>query len=501
VIIRLFRGTGMNRQTQHVRRVVLTFLVVLAAASRPARAQYAGGSGTADDPYLIETAEQLNAIGLHADDWDKHFRLTADIDMNDLAGAKVNLITNFKGVFDGNDHTIANLTYLAKDEDGPPGLPYVWGIGLFRAIMGTDALVQNLGLINPDVRPDPTCTKEVRSVGALAGMLAQGWVRNCHVEGGRVVGSSHVGGLVGECSYSAAVWQSWSDTEVSGDSVVGGLIGDCHRPSDIWRCHARARVSGRANIGGLVGGSARESTIEDCFTTGTVTAQLQGGGLAGSVSGSVSHCYSTARVSGNATLGGLAGINWGLIRTSWAGGDVAGVSTVGGLVGLCMIGDGYYVPYFDTTVADSYATGAVRGERVVAGLVAHNYGTVLRCYAAGAVTASKANAVVGGLVAVDQFNPAWDVRSCFWDTTTSGVLVSDGGTGIPTAAMQDPATYTAAGWDFAGEIANGTDDLWKMSEDVPTYPKLAWEEPPAPGPAIPNGVNPGSSAPVGQLDQ
>jgi hypothetical protein len=91
--------------------------VVILAAGLPARAQYAGGTGTAEDPYRIETAGQLNTIGLYPEDWDKHFRLVADVDMNDLTGAKVNLIPRFEGVFDGNDHTIANLTYLVKDED------------------------------------------------------------------------------------------------------------------------------------------------------------------------------------------------------------------------------------------------------------------------------------------------------------------------------------------------------------------------------------------------
>ncbi len=468
----------MDKQTKCVRWAIPTLLILAATAGRPAWARYAGGSGTADDPYQIETAEQLNTLGLYPEDCDKHFRLTADIDMNDLAGAKVNLITAFKGVFDGNDHTIANLTYLANDGDGPPDMPYVWGIGLFRGVMGRDALVENLGLVNPDLQPAPTCTKEVRSVGALVGILMQGWVRNCYVQGGRVVGSSHVGGLVGECTDSAAVWESWSDTEVLGNRGVGGLVGGCQREVDIWLCRAQARVSGSLNIGGLVGGCPLKGKIEDCFTTGTVAAESQAGGLVGFLGGSVSRCYSTARVSGNSTLGGLVGINTGLIRTSRAGGDVVGGSTVGGLVGLCMLGDGFFIPYFDTTVADSYATGAVRGENRVAGLVANNEGTVLRCYAAGAVTISRASGVIGGLVAADKFVPAWDVRDSFWDMTTSGVMVSDGGIGKTTAEMQNPATYLAAGWDFADETANGTEDLWKMTGDQPAYPKLTWEEGP-----------------------
>ena len=57
---------------------------------------------------------------------------------------------------------------------------------------------------------------------------------------------------------------------------------------------------------------------------------------------------------------------------------------------------------------------------------------------------------------------------------------SAGGTGKTTAAMQDLATYLAAGWDFVGETANGTEDLWKMSHEGPSYPKLAWEHVPDP---------------------
>ena len=43
----------------------------------PTHAQYGGGSGEPNDPYLIYTAEQMNEIGLHEYDWDKHFKLMA----------------------------------------------------------------------------------------------------------------------------------------------------------------------------------------------------------------------------------------------------------------------------------------------------------------------------------------------------------------------------------------------------------------------------------------
>jgi hypothetical protein len=469
----------MKGRMKAIGRGLFTAVMVLVTAGLPARGQYAGGSGTAGDPYLIATAAQLNAIGLRPQDSAKHFRLTADIDMNDLAGTNVNLIPTFEGVFDGNNHTIANLIYLVKDEDGPAGSSSVSHIGLFRVISGWDALVTDLGLINPDLRLDPTCTKRISYIGALVGKLSQGWVRNCYVKGGHVQGGDTVGGLVGDCSNDAAVSECWSTAEVSGGLSIGGLIGDATGAS-IWLCHVGARVSAGGNVGGLLGASGQECTIEDCFTTGTVTGS-QAGGLVGFLMGSVWRCYSTASVSAGNSLGGLVGVNHGLIHASWAGGAIAGGTQVGGLVGYNIVGDGIMLPYFDTQVTDSYATGAARGDNTVGGLIAINEGTLLRCYSTGAVTtsgwvpASDPRYTIGGLVAADKSVAKWDILGCFWDTTTSGVSKSAGGTGLPTAEMQSLAAYLAAGWDFVEETANGTEDLWKMSKEGPSYPKLAWE--------------------------
>jgi hypothetical protein len=39
--------------------------------------------------------------------------------------------------------------------------------------------------------------------------------------------------------------------------------------------------------------------------------------------------------------------------------------------------------------------------------------------------------------------------------------------------MQDINTYLDAGWDFVNETANGTQDIWAMSEDINDgYPYL-----------------------------
>ncbi|MHC4324394.1 MAG: right-handed parallel beta-helix repeat-containing protein, partial [Planctomycetota bacterium] len=67
-------------------------------------AKYGGGTGEPNDPYLIYTAGQMNTIGAEPNDWEKHFKLMADIDLKDFGDSSFNLIGSeshpFMGVFD-----------------------------------------------------------------------------------------------------------------------------------------------------------------------------------------------------------------------------------------------------------------------------------------------------------------------------------------------------------------------------------------------------------------
>jgi len=118
-----------------MRTLLLTLTTCLLAL--PVQAKYSGGSGTALDPHQIATAADLIALGETPGDYDKHFLLTADIDLDpNLPGRKVfdkaviapdtdptprmyggheHDGTDFTGVFDGNGHTISHLTIKGKD--------------------------------------------------------------------------------------------------------------------------------------------------------------------------------------------------------------------------------------------------------------------------------------------------------------------------------------------------------------------------------------------------
>lgn len=75
--------------------------------------KYGGGTGEPNDPYLIYTAEHLNALGAEPNDHDKHFKLMAEIDLSGYTydGA---VITSFTGVLDGNGHVISHLTAFGR---------------------------------------------------------------------------------------------------------------------------------------------------------------------------------------------------------------------------------------------------------------------------------------------------------------------------------------------------------------------------------------------------
>jgi hypothetical protein len=131
--------------------------------------------------------------------------------------------------------------------------------------------------------------------------------------------------------------------------------------------------------------------------------------------------------------------------------SVIGQNNVGGLVG--QMG---YNSTLTSSISDCYCTGNVSGTDYVSGLVGVNKSSsITNSYSACNVTATT-NAA--GLVS---FNMNSTIANCFYDSNTSGQ--SDTGKGTPktTAEMKTQSTFT--GWDFAGETANGTTDIWAIS--------------------------------------
>ena len=445
----------MRGKANHVKLLLCVLLLAL-----PAKAKYGGGTGEPNDPYLIYTAEQMNTIGAEPNDWDKHFRLMADIDLSSYTGTDFNIIGTgylpaFTGVFDGDGHTISNFTYTSTDS---------LCIGIFGYIEGPNARIINLGLIDPNVDAGTGA-----AIGPLAGWIDMGTVTNCYAVGGSIAGEAYVGGLVGRSAGTIA--DCYATGSVTGFSFVGGLVGASS--STINNCYSSASVTGyHGNVGGLVGYS-NGGTITNCYSTYSVDGRNEVGGLVGKNSGKVGNCYSYCTVDAEDLVGGLVGSNDGLVMASYSHASVTGWVDVGGLVG--------YNSHVAETI-NCYAKGDVLGQMYVGGLVGNNVtggrggprsGTIRNCYSAAAVSGDEQ---VGGLVGRDGDG---GVSGSFWDIEASGQTTSYGGTGKTTAEMQDPNTFTDEGWAFVGTTPVPC-DVW-AEPDGGGYPILWWQLSPLPG--------------------
>ncbi|MCB5230340.1 MAG: GLUG motif-containing protein [Candidatus Cloacimonas sp.] len=243
-------------------------------------AEFAGGSGTEENPWLIETAEHLNNIRNYegTQGFDKYFEQIADIDLGvypwnegegwEPIGDKEN---PFYGHYDGNEFSISNL-YINR--------PELDNVGLFGYCMGAELI--NVKLQEVDVTG---CKWVGGLLGDLSGIEESvgvfselGKVSNCSVTG-RIAGSSRVGGLIGY-TIGSTISRSGSCVEVTVNHkdeeykpMLGGLIGMLSYSADIYDCYARGSVEDNKEdrdhrAGGLIGAVwSEDAIIKNCYTS------------------------------------------------------------------------------------------------------------------------------------------------------------------------------------------------------------------------------------------
>ncbi|GHU71428.1 hypothetical protein FACS189413_13130 [Bacteroidia bacterium] len=243
---------------------------------------FAGGEGTKENPYKIETAVQLDSVRWHMTE---HFVLMNDINL-ETSGYPVfrglgkrdtsepsNSFTSFNGSFDGQGHVISGVNMIGA------GNYY----GLFAVIGGE---VRNLGV-------EGTLQLNGASAGLLAGYLGQDGfpsiIENCYAKGTVVIAGDHA---------------------TTGQAAV--LLGVQTKAHSILRnCYSEGEVSNTAYTysGGIVGRVMNAGgTLENCYSTANIKGGDHVGGITGSVNGNnVNYTYATGRVEGNANVGGVIG--------------------------------------------------------------------------------------------------------------------------------------------------------------------------------------------------
>lgn len=94
------------------------------------REKYSGGDGTDSSPYILSTNADLKNLLLSVSDWDKCFRMDADISAEGVESPVGDSSTPFKGTFNGNGKSVKNLTLA--------GTKFGEGTGLFGTIDGAN---------------------------------------------------------------------------------------------------------------------------------------------------------------------------------------------------------------------------------------------------------------------------------------------------------------------------------------------------------------------------
>ena len=291
-------------------------------------AAFAGGTGTAENPYQIANGAELAYLASSVNSGetyeDKYFVLTANIDLNGLPWTPIaNSFSDalfggtdyriFAGNFDGKGYTISNVSI------GSETTPFESDVfGLFGA---TGGKISNLNLDTVSIHGVAKIASGyvVGIAGGLVGSSA-GSIENCHVTGlamdmsapsngyaaaywvGGLVGALDGAQLINECSVSGSI------TEKAGKGSIGGLIGELGKAAKITYSRSDVTVNvkadsrGGANVGGFIGkGNGKtdaETIIRNCYATGNVTGGAYTGGFAGGLWGlNIKNCYASGNVS------------------------------------------------------------------------------------------------------------------------------------------------------------------------------------------------------------
>lgn len=404
-------------------------------------ADFAGGSGTEQDPYLVSSKVHLNNV---RNDLGAHYKLVADITFTNEDFAKRGTFYNdgsgfapigtedtvFYGSFDGDGHTISNLFIY----DATSGDAYA---GLFAINNG---VIKNLGIENGNISVYPD-SNQYAYCGSIAGKNL-GTITDCY-NTGSVWSRRYAGGIAGY--NSGTITDCYNSGAITASKVfdlsAGGIVG-YNYDGTISNCYNNGQISSSAIVvstfstlyyaftGGIVG-YGYDGTVEKCYNTGrintnanvTITensdanASANSGGIIGSNrSCSIVQCYNTGKISADTTADGY----WYDKANSYAGGIVG--SNASG-IGSC-----YNVGSITTTSST--------GHNYPGGIAGNNSGSIRTSY-------NVANAIEN----IASSNSG-TIKNCYFHSETLS-------TGCKLASLFSVLTYQGFNFESVWQMADG----------------------------------------------
>ena len=272
-----------------MRKLWLTFTAML-LCSIASFAQFGGGTGTQNNPYLISEPAHFKAIATQQSTSGKYFKLTTNLNLGTYDASDSFVIANFAGTFDGNNHTITYQGSFTANSEGQK-------VGLFQTNSGT---IKNLNL---DANITVGGSGQKVKVALLCGEN-NGTIELCDV----------VGNI-----------NSTAKSNSTGNASVGLIIGN--NKKTLRYCTGYGNVTGVGYVGGLVGSmgtileGSSQGYIKGCYFTGNVTAnnsssikyegldlQSFGGGICGFAlsPAKIELCVAEAVIVAGANVGGVS---------------------------------------------------------------------------------------------------------------------------------------------------------------------------------------------------
>lgn len=303
----------VKRKTLFTVILIALFALGIFGVCYCARAAAESGVGTAEDPHIISTPEQLKTFADEissgtVDGYNgEYFVLSNDIDMSGICAASPegwdpvgDYLSRFKGHFDGRGFAVKNLDIVRPDEN------YV---GLF-GILDEAATVVGLSVYGDIVGKNNT--------GGIAGQNF-GRIENCfnhaRIHNDTAEMAMNVGGITGLNGGAVVGCGNFGDID-GALYFVGGVVGI--NDAVVEGCFGAAEVSSSLKYGGGVAGMNSDGAIvSESFNSGAVDVDTYSGGVVGGNDGTVACVYNTAAVMSTDHAGGICGTNGGVLSNAY----------------------------------------------------------------------------------------------------------------------------------------------------------------------------------------
>ena len=247
------------------------------------------GSGTAEDPFLVQSGADLayiakvvnDAAATTANFKGQYFKMTKSIDLggNALMIGSYSANKGFHGHFDGNNCVIKGIN-ATQSLFGTLNNGSIKNISLYgkvnttekKGVAGLVSYITNSTVENVTNYVDVTGTQQVAGVVGWLENNALSSIKGC-VNYGRIQATSYqIGGIAGFAKGTITDCVNFGDVSSSGSGYVGG-IGGAAKDAKGSRsgCINYGNVSGTDYVGGCFGQITAVST--DCYSYGSVSCK------------------------------------------------------------------------------------------------------------------------------------------------------------------------------------------------------------------------------------